>query len=261
MRFAKVIDDTQDWGAIGFLFYLFAQVQILLQRYANAFHALQKHEDELENIIVERTGELKDLLSQRELLMRELSHRVKNNLQFIIGLLWTKRSHASDETREILLSLQSQIQAIATVHETLCEQPNIATVNGSDYLKTIIDALKELYPHVEFTYTFGKNGLLSMDDTISLGLVVSEMVSNSIKHAFRTQNGTIRIDFEIENNIASFTYCDGQTLFQNNDFITVSHSNKSMGWSMIMELIRQLRAQTSTVKDVFIIRFSADKTL
>jgi len=261
LMFAKMIDDTQDWVPIGFIFYLFAQAVILLQRYANAFHTLKKNEDTLESIIIERTGELKNLLSQRELLMRELSHRVKNNLQFIIGLLWTKRSTAGHETQEILLSLQSQIQAIATVHETLCEQPNISTVNGSDYLKTIIDALKELYPHVKFTYTFGKDGLLSMDDTISLGLVVSEMVSNSVKHAFKIQGGTIHMSFEIKDNTASFSYCDGQTLFQNNDFIAASHTNKGIGWSMIVELIRQLRAQTSTIKDVFMIRFSVDKTV
>lgn len=261
LMFAKIIDATQDWGPIGFVFYLFAQAQILVQRYAHAFRSLQKHENELEYIIAERTGELKDLLSQRELLMRELSHRVKNNLQFIIGLLWTKRVKASDETKEILVSLQSQIQAIATVHETLCEQPNIATVNGGNYLKTIIDALQGLYPDINFVSTFGKEGLLSMEDTISLGLVVSEMVSNSVKHTFSTQNGIIYIDFKIEDNAAKLTYSDGQTLFQNNDFLTVSHNTKSMGWSMIMELVRQLKAQTAAEKNFFTITFTADKTV
>jgi len=150
LMFSMVIDDTHDWGPFGFIFYLFSQVQILLQRYASAFHTLQKNENELEQIIEKRTSELSSLLTQRELLMRELSHRVKNNLQFIIGLLWTKRANASRETNEILFSLQSQIKAIAAVHETLCSQPNITTVNGGDYLQTINNALRELYADVEF---------------------------------------------------------------------------------------------------------------
>lgn len=261
LMFAKVIDDTQDWGPIGFIFYLFAQVQILLQRYANAFRTLQKNETDLEHIITKRTAQLNNLLSQRELLMRELNHRVKNNLQFILGLLWTKRSRASDETQEILLSLQSQIQAIATVHETLCDQADIVLLDGVEYLKTIIDAIKKLYPDVTFTYTFGKEGFLSMDDTVSLGLVLSELVSNSIKHAFSTQSGTVHIEFEVQNNIAKLSYSDGQTVFQNIDFFTASPMQKRLGWSMIMELIRQLNGETIMENDCFTIRFTADKTV
>jgi two-component sensor histidine kinase len=261
LMFSNIIDDTHDWASFGFIFYLFAQVQILLQRYANAFNTLQKHEETLESIIIERTSELKNLLSQRELLMRELSHRVKNNLQFIIGLLWTKRSKASNETQEILLSLQSQIQAIANVHETLCEQPNIAILDGGNYLKTIVDALRELYPDVDFVYSFEKNGYLSMDKTMSLGLVVSEMVSNSIKHAYKAQKGTVSLIFEVENNWAKIIYSDGKTTFENNDFIIASQNTKKMGWSMITELLGQLKAQISSEEYVFTIQFPVDKIL
>ncbi len=261
LMFSKIIDDTQDYGPIGFLFFLFAQASILLQRYANAFRTLQKNETDLEHIITKRTAQLNNLLSQRELLMRELNHRVKNNLQFILGLLWTKRSRASDETQEILLSLQSQIQAIATVHETLCDPSDISLLDGVNYLKTIIDALKNLYPDVTFTYTFGKEGMLSMDDTVSLGLVVSELVSNSIKHAFSNQSGTVHIEFEVQNNIAKLTYSDDQTVFQNIDFLTASPTRKRLGWSMIMALIRQLHGKTIMENDCLTIHFTADKAL
>jgi two-component sensor histidine kinase len=261
LMFVAMLDYGQDWAPIGFIFYLFAQAVILLQRYANAFQTLQKNEADLEHIITKRTSQLNNLLSQRELLMHELNHRVKNNLQFIIGLLWTKRSRASEETQEILLSLQSQIQAIATVHETLCDQGDISLLDGVNYLKTIIDALKNLYPDVTFTYAFGKEGLLSMDDTVSLGLVVSELVSNSIKHAFSSRIGTVHIEFEVQNNIAKLTYSDGETVFQNIDFLTASPTRKKLGWSMIMELIRQLNGKTTMENDCFTILFTADKTI
>ena len=261
LMFSQKIDDTQDWGPIGFVVYLFSQATILLRQYAHTFHALKEHENELENIVAKRTSELKYLLSQRELLMQELSHRVKNNLQFIIGLLWTKRSAASDETQKILLSLQSQIQAIATVHETLCEQPNMTMINGGNYLQTIINALAELYPNIKFNCNFDKEGILAVEDTISLGLVVSELISNSVKHVLTTNAGMISINFEMKNNIATFTYSDGQTQFQNNNFLVTSRKNKSLGWSMIMELIHQLKADILSNETIFAIQFTMDKTL
>ncbi len=259
LMFAQKIDDTQDWGPIGFVVYLFSQATILLRQYAHTFHALKEHENELDTIIAKRTHELNHLLSQRELLMRELSHRVKNNLQFIIGLLWTKRSSASDETQKILVSLQSQIQAIATVHETLCEQPNMSRINGGEYLQTIINALSELYPHIQFTCNFGKEGVLVVEDTISLGLVVSELISNSIKHVFTTNGGTIRIDFAIDHTKATFSYNDGRTPFENTTFFLASRKNKRLGWSMIMELIHQLQAQIVSQDTTFRIHFSTER--
>jgi two-component sensor histidine kinase len=100
-----------------------------------------------------------------------------------------------------------------------------------------------------------------MDDTVSLGLVLSELVSNSIKHAFSTQSGTVHIEFEVQNNIAKLSYSDGQTVFQNIDFFTASPMQKRLGWSMIMELIRQLNGETIMENNCFTIRFTADKTV
>lgn len=256
LMFAQKIDDTQDWSPIGFVVYSFSQVAILLRQYAHTFHTLKEHENELDGIIAKRTHELNHLLSQRELLMRELSHRVKNNLQFIISLLWTKRSSASDETQKILLSLQSQIQAIATVHETLCEQPNMTMINGGNYLQTITNALSELYPNITFICNFGKEGVLVVEDTISLGLVVSELISNSIKHVFTTNVGTIHIDFAIDQNMATFSYRDGHTPFEDTAFFLTSRNNKRLGWSMIMELVSQLQAKIVSKETTFSLHFS-----
>jgi two-component sensor histidine kinase len=259
LMFAKFIDATQDFGPIGLVFYLFAQAYILLQRYANAFHEVQKHEDELEMTVAKRTSELKEMLSQRELLMRELSHRVKNNLQFIIVLLWNKRIKADEDTKKILLSLESQIQAVATVHETLCTQPNIASLDGGEHVGTLVEALKNLYPDVNFVCTIGNKGELCMDDAISLGLVVSELVSNSIKHALVNLSGVVQIGFEVENNIARFSYSDGRTNFEGSSFTDVTRSGKSIGWSMIMKLVYKLKARTEAKGTLFSIVFDVDK--
>lgn len=202
------------------------------------------------------TKELKSLLTQRELLMQELNHRVKNNLQFIITLLWLKRAQSSPETQQALLSLQTQISAIATVHEALCSQPNISSLDGGHYLQTIIDALHELYPHVIFGIKFEPNIILSMERTITLGLVISELISNSVKHAFSLDGGNIEISLSTSENQITLNYSDIMTDFEENDFITFSHSQNSIGWSMISELVSQLQATSTADGKNLIITFA-----
>ncbi|KIM11355.1 MAG: hypothetical protein KU37_06910 [Sulfuricurvum sp. PC08-66] len=241
LMYFQYIDASYDWVHIGFIFYLLAQAQILVFRYANAYRGLQHNEEQLERTVRLRTLELQNLLGQRELLLRELNHRVKNNLQFIIGLLWTKRAHACPETQETLLALQSQITAIATVHDMLCAQPNISSIEGVAYLHSLCDALGELYKEVTFHTTLQEGALLSMEDAIALGLVLSELVSNTIKHAFEDGKGVIEIGFEVHKGKMLLRYSDGKTHYMENDFLVASHTKGGMGWSMILGLVRQLR--------------------
>jgi two-component sensor histidine kinase len=260
LTFPKIIYDTHEWLPAGAMLYFAAQAYILIQRYASAFRLLKKHEDELENTVAKRTEELKNLLAQRELLMRELNHRVKNNLQFIIGLLWNKRMRAGNETKKILLSLQSQVQAIATVHEKLSANSD-AFLDGAEYLESIVGALRELYPQIEFECIYNGRGVLSMDNIISLGLVISELVSNSVKHSFDDEGGAIKMSFEMDKEVVKFTYTDGKTIFENNDFDRLPKNGSAIGWSMISKLIRQLKAQSSAKLDVFSITFTEDKVI
>ncbi len=256
LMFSKVIDDSKDLFPIGFLAYLAAQAAILLRRYADAFKALEKHSEELESTVAKRTQDLKNLLKQRELLLRELSHRVKNNLQFIIGLLWIKKTKNDTKTNEILSTLQSQIQAIATVHETLCLQPNIATLNGSEYIKTVVGSLAEIYESVNFEYECKSESVLSVDDSISVGLIINELAANSIKHAFGGGNGKIKVSFITDDAFTMLIYTDYKSYFDINFFNTESNSKKSIGWSMISELTQQLKADMSVDGQNIIIKFA-----
>lgn len=100
-----------------------------------------------------------------------------------------------------------------------------------------------------------------MDDAISLGLVVSELVSNSIKHALINLGGVVQISFEVENNMARFSYSDGRTNFEDSSFTDAIHSGKSIGWSMIVKLIHRLKAQMQAKGTLFSIVFDVDKAL
>lgn len=255
LMFNKVIDDNKDLFPFGFLLYLAAQAVILMRRYANAFHRLEKHGEELENTVNERTKELQSILKQRMLLSRELSHRVKNNLQFIIGLLWIKRSSADEKTNETLSSLQSQVQAIATVHETLCAQPDIAVLDCGEYLKSIVDSLSEIYKDTEFLYQGSGKANVSMDDAISIGLIINELAINSIK--FASTSGKISVEFEAKNNAMLIKYTDNITNFDIDFFDTQSASKKSLGWPMIKELVKTLKATLKTDNKTLIINFDA----
>ncbi len=255
LMFNKLIDDNKDLFPVGFLIYLAAQAVILMRRYADAFRRLERHGEELENTVDERTKELQNMVKQRELLFRELSHRVKNNLQFIIGLLWIKRSSVDEKTNETLSSLQSQIQAIATVHETLCIQPDIAVLECGNYIKTIVDSLVDIYKDTDFIYTNNGIANVSVDEAINIGLIINELSANSIKHAFDGDNGKIWINFEAKNDIVSIKYTDHVSGFDINSFDIKSDNKKSLGWSMIKELFKELKADIKAEGKQLIINF------
>jgi two-component sensor histidine kinase len=257
LMFNKVIDDNKDLFPFGFLLYLGAQAAILMRRYANAFHRLERHGEELENTVNERTKELQNMVKQRELLFRELSHRVKNNLQFIIGLLWLKQSSSDKKTNETLSSLQSQIQAIATVHETLCVQPDIAVLECGKYINSIVGSLAEIYKNVDFECDINGAANVTVDEAISVGLIINELAINSIKHSIGDGSGTIYVFFEAKNGDMVIKYTDRTSVFDIKLFNTRSSDKKSIGWSMIQELFGELKADVSIDDKYLIINFQS----
>lgn len=142
-------------------------------------------------------NEVKRSLNEKELLLREIHHRVKNNMQIISSLLNLQRSYIQDEEADnILQESQGRVKSMALVHEKLYQTSDLARINVAEYIRSLTMNLFHSY-----TVKFGIN--LSMDvgelyfniDTaVPLGLIINELVSNSLKYAFQDQDeGEIRI--------------------------------------------------------------------
>ena len=130
---------------------------------------------------------IKASLKEKEVLLREIHHRVKNNLAVIDALLLLQSQFGTDEVRKMFESVQDRIRAMAIAHEKLYQTENLATLNVDDYINTLVDRLFGSYGGLVARVTFKKeieSFSLGIDTAIPLGMIVTELVSNCLKHAY-----------------------------------------------------------------------------
>ncbi len=159
---------------------------------------LQKLNEDLETRVAERTRELNTLLAEKELLLKEIHHRVKNNLQIVASLLHTQARHISDpKTLAMLEESQNRVKAMALVHERLYKSDDISSIEIADYVKFMGTSLLQFYgtgaARVKFEVEMP--GIrFDINRAIPLGLLINELLSNALKHAFPAgRKGTITV--------------------------------------------------------------------
>jgi PAS domain S-box-containing protein len=126
-------------------------------------------------------------LAEKEVLMREIYHRVKNNVQALIYLMGMQAEYISDEpTRQMIHELQERARTMALVHEKLYQSQNLAQIDFGDYLHDLVDNLSRAFrdgrPIV--WHINAESVLLGVDTAIPCGLIVNELLTNALKYAF-----------------------------------------------------------------------------
>jgi PAS domain S-box-containing protein len=165
--------------------------EVLEKRVAERTEALTKANVQMEEEITARKKaevEISQSLAEKELLLREIHHRVKNNLQIIISLLNLQSRHIQDQNvLDAIQDSQNRVRAMALVHERIYRSHNIATINLKDYISYLVNQIFGFYniprDRIGVTITM-EDYPADIDMTIPIGLIVNELVSNSIKHAF-----------------------------------------------------------------------------
>jgi two-component sensor histidine kinase/tetratricopeptide (TPR) repeat protein len=150
---------------------------------------------------------------EKETLVREIHHRVKNNLQVITSLLRMEQRKLKDgEAKNVLEESKQRIAAITSVHENLYNQQDLTAINLQDYLTEIGNNLLWSFDRkdeIELTVT---STLLSVDAdaAVNFGLLTAELITNSVKHAFpkNEENASIAINISLEEKSRLFNYCD-----------------------------------------------------
>jgi two-component sensor histidine kinase len=142
---------------------------------------------------------LRRALADRETLLREVHHRVKNNLQVISSLLALQvRTLETDDARRALADTRMRVRTIAAVHERLCESDDLASLDLGEYIRALVPSImtsatgpapvRRLEMHVD-TVPVG------LDDAVRCGLIVNELVMNAVKHAFPDRaDGVVTVD-------------------------------------------------------------------
>jgi two-component sensor histidine kinase len=136
---------------------------------------------------------------QFEMTLRELQHRVKNNLQIIVAFLSLKMRDGSPEVREPFDAVIGRVQAIALAHDLLSAGQETSSVDFADYLHSLCANIDPRRPDLSIEVE-AERANVPIDRAVPAGLVVNELVTNSIKYAFGNGGGNIRVTFRVINN-------------------------------------------------------------
>ncbi len=148
---------------------------------------------------------VKEALDEKNILISELHHRVKNNLAIISGLFSLKiNDDLHEDAKNVLLESRNRVRSMALIHNRLYKSDNMTNVNFEEYAKELISEISASYPAVANSVKIDtdiKNVSININSAIPCGLILNELLTNAYKHAFRDKtNGHINVSFINDNN-------------------------------------------------------------
>ena len=186
---------------------------------------------------------LESSLAEKEILLKEIHHRVKNNLQIISSLLVLQEQYVKDERiLHIFKDFQNRIKVMALIHQTLYNSENLNKICLSKYIKNLVNNLFKAYSvnskQIKLQLNI-ENIDFSLDKAIPCGLIINELVSNSLKHAFsKNDDGKISITLKktINNRILLDVYDNGIGFPKDLDY----KNSDTLGLKLISTITKQM---------------------
>jgi PAS domain S-box-containing protein len=219
----------------GASFLLVGTVEDVDQKHA-ADEALLSAKRDLEEVVEDRTK----ALEERALLLREVYHRVKNNLQIIDGIITLQARRICDlAARNALLSVRHRLHALSLVHQQLMGASDLRTFNIAPFLSELVDNLsggqeKQIDVVVRSIPLY-----VDLDFALPTGLIVTELVTNSLKHGFKGDCGKIIVELDVASNgHVTLNVSDNGDMTAGRAI--PSPDRQGLGWSIIAGLVRQL---------------------
>jgi two-component sensor histidine kinase len=197
--------------------------------------------------IEEKKVKIEEMLVQKTVLLKEIHHRVKNNLQLTSNLLYLQGSKYNDpKTTAMVNESQKQINSIALVHEMLYQHDTLSLICIEKYLKELGNRLLQLSFDNNITYNLQvKNISLPIDYTTTLGLILNELFTNSLKYAFKKQEGIIMVRLaKNKHNQYLFTYSDNGEGLQKEQKVA---QPKTLGTNLIKMFAEEIDAKLEIV--------------
>ena len=183
--------------------------------------------------------QLEASLEEKNILIKEVHHRVKNNLQLISSILALKSYDLVDQTSKAVFNdVNDRIKAMSIIHDKLYTFYNVSEIDISEYLSHIASELQIIQgPSRISIQVKAKRIVLDVEKALLIGLMVSEMVSNALKHSFTAEEeGEIVIQFEkIKRNYVLCVSSNGKNMTQE-----ILDSNSGLGISLIKTFVKQL---------------------
>ena len=207
---------------------------------------------------------IKDSLEEKELLLKEIHHRVKNNMQVVSSLIGIQRAELKGKTDASAMTAfqetETRIKSMALVHEKLYSSDNLASIDFTSYTKLLALELFSVYqmqPNQVALDTQIKNIKIDINQAVPCGLILNELLSNALKYAFpNDRKGKVIVALKsYDKGMLELSVCDdGIGISDEVDVIT----GKTTGMVIVNALARQLRAEIAIERNngtCFQIRF------
>ncbi|MCJ8153024.1 tetratricopeptide repeat protein [Chryseobacterium sp. SSA4.19] len=192
--------------------------------------------------IDEQNGQLKKLVTEKEWLLKEIHHRVKNNLQIVISLLNTQSAYLENEDAlKAIQNSQQRMHTISLIHQKLYQTENLSVIDMFWYINALISYIKECYlsdQKIQFVLELDPV-FLDTAQAVPIGLIINEAVNNAMKYAFPDgKSGEIKVQFkQVENNKYKLMIADNGVGLPENVNV---NKTESLGMNLMQGLAAQL---------------------
>lgn len=202
---------------------------------------LDSLEDNIQNLdlkVKERTVELEKLLDSKELLLKELNHRVKNNLFLIINFIKLQKNKTTDKQIKVALEkIENRIHSISLVHSKLFQENSIELINSKEYFLQLIKDLKNSFEeNKDFSINCSIQNLnLSVENSMYCGIILNELITNSVKYSNTNKHTIIDIEIYTSNKI-DYIILKDNGIGLKKDFITNTY--ETLGLKLVDTIVK-----------------------
>lgn len=216
---AEKPDYSQVWNSILIIFFIIFGATVVYYIWNRSLRKQISMRKKIEIELSETFEEINKQNNDKTILLQEIHHRVKNNLQIIISLLRLQsNSHTNKDVQDALNEAIDRINSISLVHDHIYKNPNLAELNLEKYIFNLGDELKRVFVRdKEIILNINTNNLqLPIKPIIPMALILNELFTNSLKYAFRNKTkGEISISLIIEDDCLNLVYQDNGEWFNN----------------------------------------------
>ena len=232
--------------AAGIIIFLVISRQILdvleLRRTNNAVKIKELKILDANKKLKNKQRKLEQSLQEKKVLLKEIHHRVKNNMQIISSLLSLQRGCVEgDETINVLRDSQGRVRSMAMIHENLYQSPTLSNINFKNYIKELVKVILISYGCRDIEIMLEvENIRLDIDTAIPCGLIINELVTNSVKYAFPQGKGVINIKLKsFQDELELIIADNGIGLPLDFDYNKIN----TLGLQLVDSLVKQLNGQ------------------
>lgn len=196
-------------------------------------------------------SEILKSIAEKEILIKELHHRVKNNLQIVCSLLNLQSENINnEELKQILLQSKYRIESMAKIHEMVYKTQDMSKINFAEYVHEFVSALifsiKGLTNNIKLKISI-KDVYFTINTAIPLGLLINEIITNSLKHGIKeNKKGEININIIEKENENMQMFIGDNGIGYKNDFKARNYS--SLGFQIMSGIVDQLKGNVKKEK-------------